>query len=223
MITLHHLENSRSFRILWLLEELGLDYELVEYKRDKASGQAEAELRKQHALGKAPLLVDGEQVVIESGAIIEYLLDRYGEGRFRPAPDSPDRIRYNYWLHASEGTVMTLMILSLFLNRMETQPPLPIRAIVKLVTGQVKTAYLNPNLKKIIDYIEAELGEHKWFAGAEFTAADVQMGFAMTALSARAGLKKDHPNCQRWLEQVEARPAYQRAMERNGEMKLLGS
>ncbi len=223
MITLHHLENSRSFRILWLLEELDLDYELVSYKRDKESGQAMADLKAQHLLGKAPLLVDGEQVVAESGAIIEYLLDHYGEGRLRPQSGSKERIEYNYWMHAAEGSIMNLLTLSLFLNRMDSQPPLPIRAIVKLVTGKVRSAYLNHNLQKTLEYIEHALGEQRWFAGQEFSAADVQMGFVMTALNARGGLNANYPNCQRWLQQVESRPAYQRAMEKNGEMKLLGS
>lgn len=223
MLTLHHLENSRSFRILWLLEELELDYELVNYKRDPESGQAQADLRGKHMLGKAPLLVDGEQEIAESGAIIEYLLDSYGEGRLRPAVGTVERINYNFWLHAAEGTYMSLLILALFLNRMDSRSPFFIRPFIKLVTGKVRQAYLDPNMEKSLRLVETTLAEQRWFAGDEFTAADIQMGFVMTALSGRGGLDSRFPNCRRWIKEAESRPAWQRAMEKNGPMQLLGA
>lgn len=223
MITLHHLENSRSFRILWLLEELELDYRLVHYRRDPKSGQAMADLKGQSVLGKAPLIVDDGLEIVESGAIIEYLLDRYADGALRPAVGSPERVHYNIWLHAAEGSVMNLLVLALFLNRMDSQPPFFIKPFIKPVTRAVREGYLNPNLAKVLKAIESQLSTSTWFAGEEFTAADVQMGFVMFALSARGGLNDDYPACKRWLEQMEARPAYQRAMEKNGPMRLLGS
>lgn len=221
MITLHHLENSRSFRILWLLEEMGLDYDLLHYRRDPDSGQAMADLREKHVLGKAPLLEDGVQVIVESGAIIEYLLDTYGDGSLRPAAGTPERIHYNTWMHAAEGSLMTLMILALFLNRMDSRSPFFIKPFIRVVTGKVREGYLDPNLARQLKFVESELGRRQWFAGEAFSAADVQMGFVMTALAARGGLDQQYPNCQRWMGQMQERPAYQRAMEKNGEMKLL--
>ncbi len=224
MITLHHLENSRSFRILWLLEELELEYELVHYRRDPKSGQAMADLKGQHPLGKAPYLIDGEMEVVESGAIIEYLLDQYDtESRLRPAAGSAERVLYNIWLHAAEGSVMNLLTLALFLNRMDSQAPFFIKPFIKPVTRAVRDAYLDHNLEKTRAAIEAQLGSTTWFAGEAFSAADVQMGFVMFALSGRGGLGDEYPACQRWLKQMEARPAYQRAMQKNGPMRLLGS
>ena len=222
MLILHHLENSRSFRILWLLEELALAYELKTYARDPESGQAQADYKELHALGKAPLLIDDDNVLVESGAIIEYLLDTYGAGRLRPAIGTPERLRYNYWMHAAEGSIMNLLTLSLFLNRMDSRAPFFLKPFIRPVTGQVRRAYVRPNLGKTLAYIEQELGRSDWFAGDEFSAADIQMGYVMTALAARAGLGDDFPNCRRWQHQVEARPGYRRAMEKNGEMKLLG-
>ena len=223
MITLHHLENSRSFRILWLLEELGLEYELVQYRRDPETGQAMADLRGTHTLGKAPLLIDEGIEVVESGAIVEYLLDTYDDGSLRPAVGTPERIQYNIWLHAAEGTVMNLLTLALFLNRMDSQSPFFIKPFIKPVTNSVRKAYLNPNLARTLAAIEKQLGQFTWFAGESFSGADVQMGFVMYALSARGGLGEAYPNCQRWMQQMEARPAYQRAMQKNGPMRLLGS
>lgn len=223
MITLHHLENSRSFRILWLLEELGLAYELIQYQRDPKSGQAMSDLKGQSVLGKAPLIVDDGLEIVESGAIIEYLLDTYAKGAFRPAAGTPDRVQYNIWLHAAEGSVMNLLVLALFLNRMDSQAPFFIKPFIKPVTRAVREGYLNPNLGKVLQSIELQLNSSTWFAGEDFTAADVQMGFVMFALSARGGLNAEYPACKRWLEQMEARPAYQRAMEKNGPMRLLGS
>ncbi len=226
MLTLHHLENSRSFRILWLLEELQLDYELQQYRRDPDSGMAQTDLKSKHALGKAPLLEDEGRQIAESGAIIEYLLDHYGDKAaepLRPEARSDERIRYNFWLHAAEGTYMNLLLLTLFMNRMESRSPLLIRPIVRMVTGKVRQSYLQPNMQRAIAHVESELAARPWFAGEQFSAADIQMGFVMTALAARGGLDEGFPACQRWQQQVEQRPAWQRAMEKNGPMQLLGS
>ena len=223
MITLHHLENSRSFRILWLLEELGLEYELLKHRRDPKTGQAMADLKGAHTLGKAPMLVDGDKEIMESGAIIEYLLDTYDDGSLRPALGSPERIQYNIWLHAAEGTVMSFLMLALFLNRMDSQSPFFIKPFINPVTKSVRDAYLNPNLGRTLAAIEKQLGQFTWFAGDSFSGADVQMGFVMYALSVRGGLTDGFPNCLRWLQQMESRPAYQRAMQINGPMRLLGS
>ena len=221
MLVLHHLDNSRSIRILWLLEEMGLEYELRQHKRDSRSGLAQSDLKEKSTLGKAPMLEDGERLILESGAIIEYLLDRYGDGSLRPPQASDERIHYNYWLHAAEGTYMNVLTLTLFLSRMDSGAPLLFKLFIKPVTNTVRKTYLNPYMQACMAQLEKELGERTWFAGDDFSGADIQMGFVMTALAARGGLGNDYPNCQRWLQQVEARPGYQRAMAKNGPMELM--
>jgi len=220
MLVLHHLENSRSFRILWLLEEMQLEYELREHKRDSSSGLAKADLKERSKLGKAPMLEDDDRLVLESGAIIEYLLDHYGDGSLRPAEKTEERIHYNYWLHAAEGTYMNVLTLTLFLNRMESGAPLLFRLFLKPVTNTVRRTYLTPYMQSCMAQLEEHLGENTWFAGDSFSGADIQMGFVMTALGTRGGLSDEYPNCQRWMQRMEERPAYQRAMEKNGPMEL---
>ncbi len=221
MITLHHLENSRSFRILWLLEELGLEYKLVQHRRDPETSAAMADYKDLHPLGKAPILIDGDKILIESGAIMEYLIDHHSDGQLRPGTDDEERYRYNYWMHAAEGSVMNLITLALFLNRMESRAPFFVRPFIKPVTRAVRSGYVNPNLQKTLLYTEQELGRYAWFAGDMFSGADIMMSFVMMAMAARGGLDEQYPNCQRWVRQMEQRPAFQRAMEKNGEMRLL--
>lgn len=222
MLVLHHLEKSRSFRIVWMLEELGLDYELISHQRDPESNLAMADLKRRHPLGKAPLLEVDERVIAESGAILEYLLDSYDEaGRFRPPAGSAARIDYNSWMHAAEGSVMNLLLLSLLLGRMESGSPALIRPVIKKVTGRVRSSYLGPSLENMRAYIESELGRRTWFAGDDFSAADVQMGFVMMAMAARGGLDDGYPNCQRWMGQAESRSAYQEAIRKSGDMSIL--
>lgn len=221
MLVLHHLDNSRSIRILWLLEEMQLEYELRQHQRDSKSGLAQSDLKQHSTLGKAPMLEDGDRLILESGAIIEYLLDHYGDGSLRPPEKSEQRIHYNYWLHAAEGTYMNVLTLTLFLNRMDSGAPLLFKLFIKPVTNTVRRTYLTPYMQACMTQLEGQLGERTWFAGDAFSAADIQMGFVMTALAARGGLGDDYPNCQRWLKQVQERPGYQRAMAKNGPMELV--
>src|SRR6201996_4619473 len=180
MLTLHHLNDSRSQRILWLLEELGTPYELKRYQRDAKTRLAPPELLAVHPLGKSPVIVDGDVTVAESGAIIEYLVDNYGGGRMVPPSGSPQRLRYTYWLHYAEGSAMTPLLLKLVFDRIATNPtPWPISAIARRIAGTVTNAYIAPNLQRHLDYIESELNSHAWFAGEQFTAADVQMSFPL--------------------------------------------
>src|SRR6185295_10989009 len=172
MITVHHLNNSRSQRVLWLLEELDLEYRIVRYQRDANTMLAPPELRAVHPLGKSPVISDDETTVAESGAIIEYLIGRYGNGRFVPPPDTTQRLRYTYWLHYAEGSAMTPLLLSLIFRRMPKAPmPFFVRPIVRGVADKVKTSYVDPQLKLHFDYMESELARHAWFAGDEFSAA----------------------------------------------------
>ena len=221
MITLHHLENSRSIRILWLLEELGLTYNLERYNRDRESDLVKDDFKKLHSLGKAPILTDGNLVLIESAAIIEYLIDTYANGRLKPHVATPERIKYNYWMHAAEGSAMNLATVALVLNRMDARTPFLFRPIIKMVTKKVREGYITPSMDNFMAYIEAQLSSSLWFAGREFSGADVQMGFVMSALQARGGLNDKYPSAMRWLGQMNDRPAYQAAMEKNGDFNLV--
>jgi glutathione S-transferase len=212
MITVHHLNNSRSQRVLWLLEELGVAYEVKRYARDAKTLLAPPELLAVHPLGKSPVIVDGTATLAESGAIIEYLVDRYGGGRLIPPAGTPERLRYTYWLHYAEGSAMPPLLLKLVFDR----APWPVSAIARRIAGTVTGAFIGPQLKRHLDYMEAELAAHPWFAGEEFTAADVQMSFPLEAAAARAGLDAGRPRLMAFLDRIHARGAYRRALERGG-------
>lgn len=220
MIVVHHLENSRSQRILWLLEELGLEYEVKRYGRDKTTSLAPLELKKIHPLGKSPVITDDGTVVAETGAIIEYIIDRHGGGRLIPPANSPERLRYTYWMHAAEGSVMPLLVMTLIFNRVETGVPWFIRPIAKGISGQVRSAYLGPNLNANLSHMEAELTKSTWFAGEELTAADIMMSFPVEAAAVRT-LGDGYPKLHAFLERIHARPAYKKALERGGPYELM--
>ncbi len=221
MIVLHHLNNSRSQRVLWLLEELGLDYEIRRYQRDPKTMLAPESLRAVHPLGKAPIITDGSLTLAESGAILEYLVDRYGGGRLAPAVGTPERLRYTYWLHYAEGSAMPPLLLKLVFDRVETAPmPFFAKPIARAIAGRAKTSFIEPQLALHLAYLEAELGKHRWFAGNEFTAADIQMSFPLEAAEARAGLDASRPKLTAFLDRIRARPAYRRAIERGGAFAL---
>ncbi len=221
MITVHHLNNSRSQRILWLLEELGLEYEIKFYTRDKKTLLAPKSLRKIHPLGKAPILTDGNLTLIESGAIIDYLAETYAGAEFRPAALTPDYIRYREWLHFAEGSAMPPLMLKLIFDRMETDAPFFIRPIAKAIAKSVKSSFILPNLNGMLDYCEQHLAKHEWFAGDRFSAADIQMSLPLEASAARGGLNKTRPKCMRYLERIHARPAYQTALEKGGAYRIV--
>jgi glutathione S-transferase len=217
MITVHHLNNSRSQRVLWLLEELGAPYEVKRYERDAKTMLAPPELLAVHPLGKAPVIVDGDVTVAESGAIIEYLIDRYGAGRLIPAAGTAERLRYTYWLHYAEGSAMPPLLLKLVFDRVENSPaPWPISVVARRIAGTVTQSFIGPQLKRHLDYMEAELATHTWFAGEEFSAADVQMSFPLEAAASRAGLNAGRPRLKAFLDRIHARGAYRRALERGG-------
>lgn len=217
MLTVHHLNNSRSQRVLWLLEELGVPYEVKRYQRDAKTMLAPPELLAVHPLGKSPVIVDDGVTVAESGAIIEYLIDRYGAGRLIPAVATPQRLRYTYWLHYAEGSAMPPLLLKLIFDRVANGPaPWPISAVARRIAATVQNAFIGPQLKRHLDYMEGELIAHTWFAGEEFTAADVQMSFPLEAAASRAGLNADRPHLWNFLGRIHARDAYRRALERGG-------
>ena len=223
MIILHHLENSRSQRILWLLEELGVDYDLVGYRRDPETQLAPPELLKVHPLGKSPVITDGEVTVAESGAIIEYLVGKYDDGTLLPAAGTPERLAYTYWLHYAEGSFMPLMILSLIMSRIETAPmPFFVKPIAKGIVAKVRNGYLDPNVTRNLAFMESSLEGRNWFVGDTLTAADIQMSFAVEAAEVRTDLATHYPNLKGYLERMRARPAYQKALEKGGPYKLMG-
>ena len=227
MITLHHLENSRSQRVLWLLEELGVVYQLKRYARDPQTLLAPPELLQVHPLGKSPVVTDGQGpdavVLAESGAIIEYLLDVHGNGRLRPRAGTPERRQFTYWLHFAEGTAMPPLLMKLVFDKVKSAPvPFFIKPILKGIAAKVNSSFLDPNIQRQLDYMEAELGKAPWFAGAEFSAADIQMSFPLEAAAARAGLAASRPKLMAWLDRIHARPAYQRALEVGGPYRILG-
>ena len=221
MLTVHHLENSRSQRILWLLEELELDYEIRRYRRDPLTKLAPPELRAVHPLGKSPVLTDGDTTVAESGAILEYVLERYGKGRLVPEAGTPERLRYTYWLHFAEGSAMPPLLMKLVFDKIESAPmPFFIKPVARAISRNVKGLLIEPNLQRHLDYMEAELAAAEWFAGAQFTAADIQMSFPLEASRSRAGLDASRPGLMRFLERIHARPAYRRALEKGGPFSL---
>jgi glutathione S-transferase len=215
MLVVHHLNNSRSQRVLWLLEELGTPYEIKRYQRDAKTMAAPAELRAVHPLGKSPVITDGDRVVAETGAIVEYLLETYGGGRMLPAAGTEDKQRYTYWLHFAEGSAMPPLVMTLLFNEMPKRMPALIRPVGRMIGKTVQTSYLAPQIERQLDLMEAELGRSAWFAGAEITGADVMMSFPVEAAKSRAGLGT-RPKMAAWLEKVHARPAYQRALEKGG-------
>ena len=222
MIVVHHLNNSRSQRVLWLLEELGLSYDIVAYARDPKTMLAPPELRAIHPLGKSPVITDGEVVVAESGAIIEYLLETYGEGRLQPAAGTPERRRWTYFLHYAEGSAMTPLLLKLVFDRVENSPaPFFVRPIARAIANKVKSTYIQPQLTSHLDYLEGELAQRPWFAGAEFSAADIQMSFPLEAAASRAGLDASRPHLMDFLQRIHSRPAFQRALARGGPYDFL--
>ena len=219
MLTVHHLNNSRSQRLLWLLEELGLAYEIVRYQR-LPDMRAPAELRAIHPLGKSPVIIDNGNTIAESGAIIEYLIETYGQGRLIPPPKTPERLRSTYWMHYAEGSAMPPLLLKLLFTVMPKRAPALLRPVVRKVSTQVLTALVNPQLKQHMDFWEAELSKSEWFAGEAFTAADIQMSFPLEAAAARAGLEQRHPKAIAFLDRIHARPAYQRALEKGGPYRV---
>ncbi|WP_313452139.1 glutathione S-transferase [Brevundimonas sp.] len=216
MIKVHHLNDSRSQRVLWLLEELGLPYEVVRYERDARTRLAPATLRAIHPLGKSPVIQDGDVTVAETGAIVDYLLDVYGEGRLRPAAGTEDARRFTYWLHYAEGSAMPPLLLKLVFGLLPRRAPGLMRPLVKQISDKALAGFVDPQLRDHVGFWEAELARSEWFAGDQFTAADIMMSFPVEAGADRAFDPADRPRLRAFLSRIHARPAYRRALERGG-------
>jgi len=222
MIIVHHLNNSRSQRILWLLEELGLPYEVKRYQRDAKTMLAPPGLRAVHPLGKSPVISDGDVTLAESGAIIEYLAGKYGRDKLVPAEGTPEKLRYTYWMHFAEGSMMPPLLLKLIFDRIESGPmPFFVKPVARGIAQRAKGLMVTPNLERLLTFMESELGTREWFAGPVFSAADIQMSFPLEAAAARGGLDEKRPKLWAFLRKIHARPAYQRALEKGGKYELL--
>ena len=216
MIVVHHLDHSRSQRVLWLLEELGLDYEIRRYARDPKTMLAPASLRAVHPLGKSPVIVDGDKTLAESGAILEYLVDAYGAGRFAPPRGAPDHLRYAYFMHYAEGSLMPPLSMKLVFLRLPRAAPFLVRPIAGAIASKALASYVDPQIERHLDFLEGELEHRPWFAGDEFSAADIQMSFPLEAAASRAGLDARRPRLWDFLQRIRARPAYARALAKGG-------
>ena len=215
MLTVHHLNNSRSQRVLWLLEELEIPYEIKYYQRNAKTQLAPPELRAVHPLGKSPVVTDDGVTVAETGAILEYLVDKAG-GQLRPAAGSPEKLRWTYWLHYAEGSAMPPLLLKLIFSVLPTRSPALIRPLVRAISARTIESYIDPQLKTHFDFIESELSKSTWFAGEEFSAADVMMSFPLEAGASRGNATVGRPRLKAYVERIHARPAYKRALEKGG-------
>jgi glutathione S-transferase len=216
MLTVHHLNNSRSQRVLWLLEELEAPYEIVHYQRDPQTMLAPPELKAIHPLGKSPVITEDGQVIAETGAIIEYVVARHGNGRLVPTQNSPEKLRWTYWLHYAEGSAMPPLLMKLVFGALSARSPMLLRGLVASIMGRAQAGFVDPQLKAHFDYWEAELGKAEWFAGPEFSAADIMMSFPIEAGASRGAATDGRPKLKAFLDKIHARPAYKRALEKGG-------
>ncbi len=221
MLTVHHLDHSRSHRVLWLLEELGVEYDVRRYERDPATLRAPPSLKDIHRLGRSPTITDGGRALAESGAILEYLVDRYDSGRFAPARGTPGRERYTYFMHYAEGSAMLPLVLRLIFSQLPRQPmPAIARPVVRALAKNVIEAFVRPQIEEHLDHMEATLAETHWFAGDAFSAADVQMSFPVETAAAGGSVDARRPHLSGYLRRIRERPAYLRALARGGPYDL---
>lgn len=214
MITVHHLNNSRSQRVLWLLEELGLPYDVRGYARDPKTLRAPDALRQIHPLGKAPIVTDGDRTIAETGAIFDYVLTHHAAGRLLPATEE-DRLRHTYWMHFAEGSAMPPLVMALIFGEIPKRAPFPLSLAARMIAAAVHRSYLDPTIAAQLAFMEAELARTGWFAGPEITAADIMLSFPLEAAQSRAGLTA-YPQLREFLTRIQARPAYRRALDRGG-------
>ena len=215
MIKIHHLEHSRSQRILWLLEELSVPYEIVHYKRDPETMLAPDSLREVHPLGKSPVLEEDGIKVAETGAIIEYIIEQHGGGHLKPPPGTPEARAWTYWMHYAEGSAMPPLLMKLVFQRLPEGANPVMRPLVRKVAARAEDSFVDPRLRDHIEFWNSSLAETGWFAGSKFSAADIIMSFPLEAAANRAGAGR-HANIASFLERIHARPAYQTALEKGG-------
>jgi glutathione S-transferase len=214
VLTVHHLENSRSQRVLWLLEELGVPYDLKLYKRDPKTILAPPELAKIHPLGKSPVITDDGETIAESGAILEYISDKYGDGKLVPAKGTPAYAAHRYFMHYAEGSLMPFLVMRLVFDRVKTGAPFLVRPIAKAIANNVDKLFISPNLDKHVAFLDGALAKSAWLTSDELSLADIQMSYPLEAIGSRV------PNAPKrikdWVDRARARPAYQRAEAKGG-------
>ena len=215
MLTVHHLNNSRSQRVIWLLEEVGAPYEIKHYQRDAKTMLAPPELRDVHPLGKSPVITDGGDTVAETGAIVEYILDKYGQGRLTPPAGTPEKLRFTFWMHFAEGSAMPPLVMTLVFGELPKRMPALLRPVGRMIAKTAQQGYLRPTIDAQLDLMEAELSRSAYFAGPDLTAADIMMSFPVEAAASRASLGT-RAKLAAWLQSIHARPAYQRALQQGG-------
>ena len=227
MITVHHLEQSRSQRVLWLLEELELPYKIIVYRRDKKTRLAPAELKAIHPLGKAPVITDGKLVVAESGAILEYIAEKYGAelggelADLEPARGSKEHRQCRFWMHYAEGSLMNWLVMKLVFMTIPTQPmPFFVKPIARKICNTVLIRLIDPNVDTAMEFMEDHLAKHKWFAGDRLTLADFQMSFALEAALSRVKNVDRYTHMMAYRQRINDRPAYQRAIAKGGPVVL---
>ena len=215
MIKIHHLEDSRSQRILWLLEELGLDYEVIRYERDPETRLAPDALRAVHPLGKSPILEEDDIIVAETGAIIEYVIETHGGGRLKPAKGTPEARAWTYWMHYAEGSAMPPLLMKLVFQMLPQNANALVRPMVKAIASRTQDSFIDPRVREHVEFWDSSLAPTGWFAGGAFTAADIIMSFPLEAAADRS-IAGQYPNISGFLTRIHERPAYQRALERGG-------
>ena len=215
MLTLHHLEYSQSFRVLWLLEELGIEYELKLYNRDANTSLAPDEYKAISPLGTAPVITDGEVTLSETSAILDYIIDQHPSAQFRPEADAPNRQKYLFWFHASQGSLMPVGLMATLFRIMETRVPFFLKPFVKMISSGVNDGFVNPRLSAILKQAEQDLAGQSYFAGDDPTLADILLSYPMDAMGERGELV-NYPHCQNWLARIKARDAYKKAVEKDG-------
>jgi len=216
MITLHHLEYSQSYRVLWLLEALGADYELKLYERDKTTRMAPADYKAVSPLGTAPVITDGELTLAETGAIFDYILDQYPQSPLRPAANTEARTDYLFWLHAAQGSLMPMLLMSVVFQMLVTRTPGFIRPLIKMVLGKASSAMVNPRVTLLLEKAEADLAATGWLAGESITAADMMLSYPLESAQTKGLLKGKYPNCEAWVERIKQEASYQMAKEKDG-------
>jgi len=223
MITVHNLENSQSVRILWLLEELGVEYKIQQYSRNEITSFAPEEYRKLHPVGWAPTITDGHMAIAETNAIVDYILDKYPDNTLRPESGAEDRLQYLYWFHAAQGSLMPHLVLTLVMRRMVSNVPFIIRPILKYVTNLAMTTFVNPRTYKILDYMDSELCQNQWLSGSNFSAADIVMGYCLESIEERFPESENYSNIKRYIRDFRSREAYKVALMKNGKFQSLTS
>ena len=221
MITLHHLEYSQSFRVLWLLEELGIEYELKSYDRDPNTRLAPSDYKKVSPLGTAPVISDGDVTLAESNAIIDYILDKYPSESLRPGVGDSDRARYLFWFHASQGSMMPLLLMEAVMRVMHSRVPFLLKSVVGFLNKKMNQAFSKPRMQGLLKQAELDLAQADWFGGHHLTAADISMIYPMEGAESRGYINDNFPNCQAWLKRAKACPSFKRATEKDNRPSMI--